>query len=183
MQRTAPDDLSDEGRILDFGGFPGRWEILRSTEETDGELLEMRFVIESTTGDSPPVHIHPEATERYHVESGTLEVRIDDEWRAVSAGESFEVPPGTPHTFRNREPVELIDVHQPAHDIERFFRRFHRAVAEQGASVPPRNFKSAVLMGMLFSEHERELVSVNPPQWAMKGLAMVGRLLGYELPD
>lgn len=182
-RRTARPEPTDEHRILDFGGFPGRWEILRSTEETRGELLEMRFTIESTTGDSPPVHIHPDATERYHVRSGVLEVQIDGEWREIPAGESYSVPPGTPHTFRNREPVQLIDIHEPAHDIERFFRRFHRLVIEWGVSLPPGDFKSAVLLGMLFSDHEREVVSVNPPRWAMKGLAALGRLLGYHLPD
>lgn len=173
----------EQSRILDFGQFPGRWEITRSTGDTDGELLEMRWDVQSATGDSPPRHVHPHAEERYHVLSGVLEVDVDGEWQEVRAGETHAVPPGTPHTFRNKVPVEVINVHEPALDFERFFRRFHRLVLEQGVGLPPRNFKSLVLLGSLFSEHEQEVVSVRPPQVVMRLMARLGRLLGYRLPE
>lgn len=172
----------EENRVLDFGRFPGRWEITRSTEDTNCELLEMHFKVDSTTGDSPPLHIHPEAEESYRVLSGILEVNMEGEWRQVTAGETRTVPAGTAHTFRNKEPVELINVHKPALGHERFFRRFHKLVTDQGVKLPPKDLKSAVLLGMLFSEHERELVSVKPPKLVMRALAALGRLLGYRLP-
>lgn len=174
---------TEQSRILDFGQFPGRWEITRSTEETNGDYLEMRFEIEGTPGDSPPLHIHPHAEESYEVLSGVLEVNVEGEWKQVPAGEKHSVPPGTTHTFRNKEPVELINVHRPALEHERFFRRFHRLVTEQGVKLPPKNFKSFVLLGMLFSDHEQELISVKPPKFVMRGLAVLGRVLGYQLPD
>lgn len=174
---------TQNNRVLDFGGFPGRWEIMRSTEETEGDYLEMRWEIESATGDSPPVHIHPEAEESYEVLSGVLEVNVEGEWKQVPAGEKHRVPPGTPHTFRNREPVELINVHKPALEHERFFRRFHKLATEEGVSLPPDNFKSFLLLGMLFSAHEQEVVSVKPPDFIMRTLAFLGKLSGYRLPD
>lgn len=174
---------TEKSRILDFGQFPGRWEITRSTEETNGDYLEMRFEIETATGDSPPLHIHPHAEESYEVLSGVLEVNVEGEWKQVPAGEKHSVPPGTSHTFRNKEPVELINVHKPALAHEQFFRRFHRLVTEQGVRLPPNNFKSLVLLGMLFSDHEQEVISVKPPQFVMRSLAVLGRILGYRLPD
>ena len=177
MESHEPD------RMLDFGGFPGRWEITRSTGDTDGDLLEMRFEIASAPGESPPLHIHPHAEERYRVLSGALEVNVEGEWERVPAGETHAVPAGTAHTFRNTVPVELVNVHQPALDFERFFRRFHRLVRERGVGLPPKDFKSFVLWGMLFAEHEREVVSVKPPQVVMRLLARLGRLLGYRLPE
>lgn len=176
-------ESDEQNNILDFGGFPGRWEITHSTAETDGEYLEMRFEINSTSGDSPPVHIHPKAEESYKVLSGTLEVNVEGEWKQVHAGEKHSVSPGTPHTFRNKEPVELINVHRPALEYERFFRRFQKIVTEQGVSLPPKSFKSFLLLGMLFSAHEQEVISVKPPQFVMKTLAAIGKLLGYKLPD
>lgn len=173
----------EQSRILDFGGFPGRWEITRSTDDTHGELLEMRFDIQDATGESPPLHIHPDAEESYQVLSGVLEVNVEGEWKQIPAGETYIVPAGTPHTFRNRVPVQLINVHKPALGHERFFRRFHKLVTEQGVSLPPENFKSAVLMGMLFSDHEEDLVSVKPPRLVMRALAVIGRLLRYRLPE
>lgn len=173
----------EQDRVLDFGRFPGRWEITRSTADTQGELLEMRFDIEPAPGEGPPLHVHPDAEETYHVLSGVLEVNVDGEWEEVAAGETHSVPPGRPHTFRNKVPVELINVHEPALEYERFFRRFHSLVVNQGVELPPGDFKSFALMGMLFTEHEQELVSVKPPRIVMRLLAGVGKLLGYRLPD
>lgn len=176
-------ETAEQSRILDFGRFPGRWEITRSTEDTQGELLEMYFEIESTTGDSPPIHIHPHAEESYEVLSGTLEVQVEGEWTQVPAGEKHTVPPGTPHTFRNKEPVTLINVHRPALEHERFFRRFHTLVTERGVRLPPGDVTSFVLMGMLFSDHQQEIVSVQPPHFVMRTLAGLGSVLGYQLPE
>lgn len=176
-------ETTEQNRVLDFGGFPGRWEITQSKKDTNGEYLEMRFEINSTSGDSPPLHVHPKATESYEVLSGVLEVNVEGEWKQVPAGENHSVPPGTPHTFRNREPVELINVHQPALEYERFFRRFHKLAVEEGVSLPPANFKAFVLMGMLFMDHEQEIISVKPPKFIMRTLALIGKLLGYRLPN
>jgi quercetin dioxygenase-like cupin family protein len=174
---------NEKGRILDFGGFPGRWKIMESAEDTNGEYLKMHFEITSTTGDSPPVHIHPKATESYEVLSGVLEVKVEGEWKKVRAGEKHSVHPGTPHTFRNKEPVELINVHKPALEYERFFGRFHTLATDKGVSLPPQSFKSFVLMGMLFTEHEQEVISVKPPRFVMRTLAKVGKFFGYKLPE
>lgn len=180
MTATTPSELD---RILDFGGFPGRWEITASTADTDGEFLEMRFEIETVPEDGPFVHTHPHAEESYEVLSGVLEVYEDGEWLEVSAGEKHAVPPGTPHTFRNKTPVELINVHEPPTQHEAFFRRFHRLVTERGVSLPPNGFSDVVLIAMLTVEHEDDIRAVSPPHWAFRILAGLGRVLGYQLPD
>lgn len=175
-------DHETQDRILDFGGFPGRWEITNSTEDTNGEFLEMRFEIETVPEEGPFVHTHPSAEESYEVRSGVLEVYEDGEWLEIAAGEKHTVPPGTPHTFKNKTPVELVNVHRPALQHETFFRRFHRLVTGHGVSLPPDGFRDAVLIAMLTTEHEADVYAVNPPHWAFKGLGGIGRLLGYELP-
>lgn len=177
------DSNVSQSRILDWSGFPGRWTITRSAGDTDGEFLEMQFEIESATGDSPFLHAHPHAQETYRVVSGALEVNVEGEWEEVSAGETHTVPPGTAHTFRNRTPVEVVNVHRPALDFERFFRRFHRLVTERDVGLPPKSFRSVLLLAMLITEHETEVVSVKPPQSAMRVLAFIGRLIGYRLPE
>lgn len=172
-----------QDRVLDFGGFPGRWEITRSTEDTGGELFETRWDLEAVPGDGPFTHTHPNATESFEVLSGVLEVQVEGEWTEVSAGEKHTVPPGTVHTFRNKTPVEVINVHEPALAYEDFFRRFHRLVTERGVSLPPDGFSDVVLLAMLTTEYEEEFHAVSPPHWAFKGLTALGRVLGYHLPD
>jgi mannose-6-phosphate isomerase-like protein (cupin superfamily) len=176
-------DRGKQARVLDFDGFPGRWEITESTSDTDGEFLEMRWEIESVPEDGPFVHTHPHAEEHYEVLSGVLEVYVDGEWMDVAAGEEHTVPPGTPHTFRNKTPVEVINIHEPALQHEEFFRRFHRLVTERGVSLPPEGFNDIVLLAMLTTEHEEDVYAVRPPHWVFKALTVLGRVLGYRLPD
>lgn len=115
--------------------------------------------------------------------SGVLEVYQDGEWMDVPAGEKHIVPPDTPHTFRNKTPVEIINIHEPALQHEEFFRRFHQLVAERGVSLPPGGFSDIVLIAMLTVEHEEDIQAVSPPHWTFKILAGLGRVLGYHLPD
>ena len=178
---TADNDKHEH--VLDWGGFPGYWEITQSTADTDGKMLEMRFDIETVPEEGPFVHTHPHAEERYEVVSGVLEVYADGEWMEVSAGEEHTVPPGTPHTFRNKTPVEVINVHEPALQHEEFFRRFHQLVAERGVTLPPGGFSDIVLIAMLTTEHEEDIHAVSPPQWVFRILAGIGRVLRYDIPD
>jgi quercetin dioxygenase-like cupin family protein len=183
----------DPSRILDWGPLFGRWTLTRTTADTNGEYLEAYVVV--TAGTGPPLHVHHHAEESYQVLSGELEVRLGKEWKRVSPGQTLTVPRGVPHTLRGVPhtlknhvpveliPVELINVHRPALDFERMFRRMHTLVTEQGVSLPPKNLRSAILMGMLFSTHERENATVQPPQAMMRILAALGRLLRYRLPE
>jgi mannose-6-phosphate isomerase-like protein (cupin superfamily) len=175
--------MKDQGRILDFVPIGMWWEITHSTADTGGERFEAINVIRRAF-DGPPLHIHPHAEESYAVQSGTLEVCVGGEWRQLKAGESVTVPAGTPHTVRNTtdSEVRLVNVHKPALDFERFFRRLHALVCSGKMTLPPKNFGSFVLISMLFVEHEREIMSVQPPHALMRVLAFSGRLIGYSLP-
>ena len=166
--------------VLDFEGFPGRWEILESTEETGGARFRTRMELDEPS--ELPVHVHPSAEEIYEVITGELEVRVDGEWSTLSAGEKRVIPPGTAHSFRNPGPAEVINVHRPALRFEEFFRRFHALKTERGVPMPPDGIRSAILLAMLLVEYEDEQRSVRPPHWLFKGLAGVGRVLGYRLP-
>src|SRR3954451_15651163 len=51
------------------------------------------------TGGFPPMHLHQSHAERFTVEEGTLRAIIGGDERRYEAGESFDVPAGTPHTM------------------------------------------------------------------------------------
>jgi mannose-6-phosphate isomerase-like protein (cupin superfamily) len=174
---------ANQDRVLDFGPMGMWWEITKSTADTNGELFEAINVIGPTMG-GPPLHVHPEAEERYAIESGTLDVCVGGQWRKLTAGESVTVPAGTPHTLKNSSGAEvrMVNVHKPAQDFERFFRRLHALAASGMVKLPPKGLKSVVLLSMLFTEHPREIFSVKPPRAVMKVMALLGRMLGYKLP-
>ena len=174
---------TDTDRVLDFAPIGMWWEITRSTSETGGEAFEAINVIAPGFG-GPPLHVHPTAEESYRVLSGTLDVRVGRAWRRLGPGESATVPAGMPHTLRNTSGAEvrLVNVHSPALDFERFFRRMHALICAHGMKLPPKDLRSAILVAMLFADHPREIVSVDPPRGLILALSVAGRLAGYKLP-
>jgi mannose-6-phosphate isomerase-like protein (cupin superfamily) len=171
-------------RIMDFGPMGMSWEVTRTTAESGGEAFEAINVLAPGFG-GPPLHLHPKAEESYEVLSGTLDVCVGREWRRLGPGESVTVAAGTPHTLRNTSGAEvrLRNVHSPAMDFERFFRRLQTLVCTGGMKLPPTDLRSVLLVAMLFSDHPREIVSVAPPGRLLRVLAVVGRLLRFRLPD
>ncbi len=51
-------------------------------------------------GESPPLHIHRNEDEVFHVLEGRMRVHIDGDDTIVEAGETVLAPKGRPHTFR-----------------------------------------------------------------------------------
>jgi hypothetical protein len=135
--------------------------------------------------EGPPLHVHPEAEESYHVLEGTLDVNINGQWQELGPGESATVPAGVVHTLKNAHPVavRLLNVHKPALGYERMFRRMQALIASGKLTLPPKNFGSLVRISMLFVEHETEIKSASPPHGVMRFFAFVGNILGYKLPD
>jgi len=175
---------ASQNRVLDFGPIGMWWEITKSTADTGGELFEAVNVLAPSFA-GPPLHTHPTAEESYAVVSGPLDVCVGSQWRKLAPGEAVTVPAGTPHTLKNEsgEEVRLINVHKPALEFERFFWRLHALVCSCGVKLPPKGLRSAILVSMLFSEHPHEVISVKPPRGVMKALALIGKVVGYKLPQ
>jgi mannose-6-phosphate isomerase-like protein (cupin superfamily) len=174
---------ASQDRVLDFAQIGMWWEITKSTADTAGELFEaINVVAPSFAG--PPLHIHPDAEESYAVVSGTLDVCVGGKWKKLAPGESIIVPAGTPHTLKNDSGVEvrLVNVHRPALEFERFFRRLHALACSSGLKLPPKDLRSVILVSMLFTEHPREVISISPSRRLMRVLAFIGRVFGYKLP-
>jgi quercetin dioxygenase-like cupin family protein len=51
-------------------------------------------------GDSPPLHVHANEDETFHVLEGTLRLHVDGEDHIAQAGEWMLAPKGVPHTYR-----------------------------------------------------------------------------------
>jgi mannose-6-phosphate isomerase-like protein (cupin superfamily) len=95
--------------------------VVRTAAETDGEWVEMEFVLPSRCVPPPP-HVHPVQVEEYEVLEGSLDVVIEGQWRTLGPGQSASVPVGALHTFRNRSggTVRVRNWHRPAMRFEDF---------------------------------------------------------------
>jgi quercetin dioxygenase-like cupin family protein len=104
--------------IEGFGGM--RLHLL----QVDPELLEMEA---SYTGEAgmPPEHLHPSQAERFEILEGSMRAIVDGEERVYGAGESFEVPAGTPHQMAAEEPTRMKWEVRPALRTAEFFERLY----------------------------------------------------------
>jgi len=77
------------------------------------------------TGEFPPVHLHPSQAERFEVLEGELRAVVDGSERRYVAGESFDVPAGTPHTMTTDVPTRTRWEVRPALRTAEFFERLY----------------------------------------------------------
>ena len=88
------------------------------------ELLEMEASYPGS-GWLPPEHLHPRQHERFEVLEGSVRTIIAGEERRYEAGESFDVPAGTPHQMGAEAPARVRWQVRPALRTAEFFERLH----------------------------------------------------------
>jgi len=109
--------------------------VRRPAAETDGESVEMEFVLPPGCVPPPP-NIHPQQVEEYEVMEGRFDVVVEGEWRTLAPGESASVPIGALHTFRNRSGgvVRVRNWHRPAIRFEDFIERTYHTLQQRALS-------------------------------------------------
>jgi uncharacterized protein YndB with AHSA1/START domain/quercetin dioxygenase-like cupin family protein len=83
--------------MLNMDPLGVRVELLRTAQETGGELLEFD-VIGRARGLLAQGHVHTSQVERLEVISGAMRLRINGDEQLLTEGQSMEVPAGTPHS-------------------------------------------------------------------------------------
>jgi mannose-6-phosphate isomerase-like protein (cupin superfamily) len=167
--------MSEPERELDWPDG-AVYRIVGSTDDSDGRELIIDWSAPAGAW-APPAHFHPHQTEEYHVLEGSLDVKLDGDWRTLKAGQSLTVQPETIHTFRLSRPATVRNVHRPALDFEGQIRCLNRTFKARnlGAGKGPR----AMLYLSLALEQYPE--SVKPAsagaRLAVKVMATLARLL------
>lgn len=158
--------------------------VLRKTaDETGGALLEMQATYQPG-GTFPPLHYHPRQDEHFEVLEGEIEVQIAGAQATFRAGQSFDIPRGTPHTFRNSgaEQASLIWQVRPALKTQQFYETLWGLAADGKTNQDgvPDLLQAAVLM----QAYADEFVLASPPRVVQRPLfallGWLGRLRGYR---
>jgi mannose-6-phosphate isomerase-like protein (cupin superfamily) len=119
MAKPSITEVPHAGQEIDaFGAM--RLLLVKTGEETGGELLEMEATYSGEAG-MPPAHLHPSQAERFEVLEGSMRAKIGDEDRVYEAGEAFDVPPGTPHQMAAEGPTRMRWEVRPALRTAEFF--------------------------------------------------------------
>jgi len=103
-------------------------------EGGDGISVLERFAAQ---GDSPPLHVHKNEDEIFHVLEGELRVRAGDADVRIGAGETILGPKGVPHTYRveSSEGARWLLITGRG-DFERFMRAVSRQAERAELPVP-----------------------------------------------
>jgi quercetin dioxygenase-like cupin family protein len=88
--------MAHAGQEISSPDGGNRLRLIQTAAETDGELLVMEATY-AGTGVLPPEHLHPSQDEHFTVVEGSVRAIVNGEERTYGAGESFDVPAGTPH--------------------------------------------------------------------------------------
>jgi quercetin dioxygenase-like cupin family protein len=85
-------------------------------------------------GHSPPLHVHENEDEIFHLLQGQLSFRVGDELRTLEAGETVLAPKRVPHTFVVESAGGAAWLVVTAHGD---FERFVRSCARHGGPAAP----------------------------------------------
>jgi mannose-6-phosphate isomerase-like protein (cupin superfamily) len=148
---------------------------LRTAASSDGEVHEQR--VEYRPGSPfPPTHLHPEQDEHFEVEHGRMRFLVDGEEHLVGAGETLDIPRGTPHRARNAsgsEPAIVRWETRPALRTTAFFT----VAARLGDDMD-------ILDAALLAREYREVFRLTGPlSTVVPIVATLARLSGRRLPD
>jgi quercetin dioxygenase-like cupin family protein len=179
--------VAKAGDIIENPVTGERITFLKTTQETNGELLRFEWVL--PPGFFLPEHFHPHQEERHEVLSGTLRGRVGGQERDYKEGERVVGPAGVPHAWRNpssEEELRIISEIRPPLVFETIFETFF-GLARDGKTtkqgIPKNPLQLAVLAdemrGMFY--YSRVPVAVQEAFSALVAVvASVGRLLGYK---
>ena len=172
-------------QTLDMTPIGAVFHIAKTSQETNGQSLEMEWELLPTSGGTP-LHIHPSAKETYKVIEGQLEINIDGRRKLLKKGEELTVAEGVPHTFRNPTSslIRVYNTHSPAMRFGEYFEGLDKIVAklsQGGKEKLKMNLNTATHLSMLMKKYKDEIVSVNPPNFVVSLLNKVGKLRGLKV--
>jgi quercetin dioxygenase-like cupin family protein len=155
---------------------------IQTAQETQGSLFEVE-VTYAPHSNKPPTHFHPRQEERFEVLQGRITAEIDGTRRTYEVGDSFVVPPGTPHTMWNADESNVVMNWQirPALRTQQMFESLWGLQQDGKLSSSSPNLLqiSAIL------NHFRDEFRLSRPPAIIQSvlfpvLAAVGRLAGYR---
>ena len=179
--------MAKTGDVIENPMTGERITFLKTTRETNGELLRFEYVLPPEF--TIPEHVHPRQEERHEVLSGTLRGRVGGQERDYTQGQRVVGPAGVPHAWQNpssEEELRFVSELRPPLVFETILETAF-GLARDGKTtkqgIPKDPLQLAVLVdetrGMFYSS--RVPVAVQEAFLAIFGvLASVGRLLGYK---
>jgi quercetin dioxygenase-like cupin family protein/uncharacterized protein YndB with AHSA1/START domain len=161
--------MAKAGDVLEMAQMGGNVKLLRTGEETNGELLEFD-VMGRPRGFLVQPHVHVGQTESYEVLAGSFKLVENGRERVLRAGDTASVPAGTVHRQMPVDPDTHVRVQvRPAGSTQAFLERVSEmCVAGQFNRF---GFPKPVAAANLVTEFGDEGHAAQPPLRVQKALA------------
>lgn len=178
--------INGQPKILDMTPLGMKFTVLKSGNETNGQSLDLHWLLlPGCNMKDPLVHTHPHAIETYEILEGEMEFFVKDRWIPAKKGDKLTVPKGIAHAFRNPGDKEVLvyNTHQPALQMEAYFEDVVKVldkVTEGRTKDFKMNLHTKLYLGALMSNYRNDIIAVKPPDWAVKLLGVIGKLLGIK---
>ena len=171
--------MAKSGDVLEMEPVGLRVELLRTGEETGGELLEFD-VVGRSRGFLAQGHVHPTQVERLEMIEGSMKVVIEGKEHLIGPGQSIEVPAGAPHSqipAGEGEGRLRIQV-RPAGDTQGFLERLAEICA--AGQMTRGGFPRPVAGARLIKDFAQTGYATRPPLGVQRALA--GLILAIARP-
>jgi quercetin dioxygenase-like cupin family protein len=176
--------MAHPGDVVEAPLLGGRATFLKTTEQTNGQLLRVEVVL--PPGFSVSEHVHPIQEERHYVLRGILRARVAGQERDYREGEVAVGPPGVPHSWGNPSDSEtlcLVSEHRPALHTEEMleggFTIAHDLQADKWGALG-HLLRMAVLLDDIKDDFYMSRASMQALLRLFAALGPLGRVLGYE---
>lgn len=172
-------------KILDLMPLGMKFTVLKNSADTGGKSLDLHWeLMPGCNMKDPLVHTHPNAIETYEILEGEMEFFIKDKWQPAKKGDKLSVPAGVTHAFRNptSQVVKVYNTHQPALNMEKYFEDVSKVLDKvTGNRNKPfkMNLKAKIYLGVLMNNYRKDIIAKNPPDFAVRLLGQIGKLLGF----
>jgi quercetin dioxygenase-like cupin family protein len=136
-----------------------RLEFSRTTDPDDGEVLHVEIWLDPGGGVTP--HIHPGMEEHFEVLEGNLSFLAGRNWNTAAPGETFVVPAGMRHAYRNRSDhtAHMVCQARPPSTLQEFLEE--TAALSRAGRISRRGFPTglrALRDGLALAKRHREMV-------------------------
>lgn len=110
-------------------------------------------------GESPPLHIHRNEDEVFHILEGSMRIHIDGAERVAHAGETVLAPKGVPHSFRveSAEGARCLTITSGG-DFENMIREIGEPASS--AALPPQNEATPAMIIALYEACARNGIDI-----------------------
>ncbi len=179
--------MAKAGDVIENPITGERITFLKTTRETNGELLRFEYVLPPRF--YIPEHFHPRQEERHEVLSGSLRGRVGGQERNYREGERVVGPAGVPHAWQNPssdEELRLVSELRPPLAFETILETTF-GLARDGKTTKQGIPKNPLQIAVLADDSRGMFYASQVPIAVQEGfltllalLASVGRLLGYK---